>query len=199
MASEQIVTITGISGYVGSQVCLYFLKNGSFKVRGTVRSTTNTAKIEPLKKAFGKYFDKLELVEADLLDEKSLQDAIKGSTYVVHTASPFPIAAPKDENVLIKPAVEGTLSVCRAAQKHKVKRLVITSSVLAIMVKSDKNKSHFTISDWSDLEATQPYEKSKTMAERAAWEFQKNLPGNEKFEIVTINPGFIMGPNLNEA
>ena len=90
MEGKPIVTITGISGYVGAQTCLYFLKNGSFKVRGTVRSLNNPKKIEPLKRAFGEYFDQLELVEADLLDEKSMIQAMEGSTYIVHTASPVP-------------------------------------------------------------------------------------------------------------
>ena len=71
-----VVTITGISGYLGSQVCLAFLKNGNFIVRGTVRSLKNKEKIEPLKKAFGKYFKDLELVEADLMNEKSLIEAV---------------------------------------------------------------------------------------------------------------------------
>ena len=111
---------------------MYFLKNGSFKVRGTVRSLNNPKKIEPLKRAFGEYFDQLELVEADLLDEKSMIQAMEGSTYIVHTASPFPIENPKNEDVLIKPAVEGTLAVMKAAQINKVKRVVVTSSVAAI-------------------------------------------------------------------
>jgi len=74
---------------------------------------------------------------------------------------------------LIKPAVEGTLSVCKAAHQSKVKRLVITSSVAAIMVNDDKNKNNFTVADWTDVDskACQPYEKSKTLAERAAWDF----------------------------
>ena len=74
--SKPVVTITGISGYLGAQVCLAFLKDGSYRVRGTVRSTKNPKKIEPLKKAFKQYFDKLELAEADLLDEESLIKAI---------------------------------------------------------------------------------------------------------------------------
>ena len=85
-------------------------------MRGTVRSKTNPVKIEPLKEAFGEHFEKLELVEADLLNEESLFKAIEGSTYVVHTASPFPIAAPKHEDELIKPAVEGTTAVLKACK-----------------------------------------------------------------------------------
>ena len=127
------VTVTGVSGYLGSQVCLQLLKDGAYKVRGTVRSTTNPKKIQPLKDAFGEYFDKLELVEADLGNEESLANAIAGSTYVVHTASPFPLQNPKNEMELIKPAVDGTLFVMKACRAHKVKRIVITSSMVTMM------------------------------------------------------------------
>jgi nucleoside-diphosphate-sugar epimerase len=115
-----------------------------------VRSTKNPKKIEPLKKAFGKYFDQLELVEADLLDENSLMHACSGSTYIVHTASPFPIENPRNEDELIKPAVEGTLAIMKAARKNKVKRVIITSSIAAIMVSQDENKTNFSVEDWSD-------------------------------------------------
>jgi nucleoside-diphosphate-sugar epimerase len=83
------VLITGISGFIGSQVCNYFLKDGGYTVRGTVRDKNNEEKIAPLKKAFGDDFDKIELRNADLLDADSLDKAIEGATYVVHTASPF--------------------------------------------------------------------------------------------------------------
>lgn len=95
-----------------------------------------------------------------------------GCTYVVHTASPFVIDAPKDENVLIKPAVEGTLAVLRAAHKHRVKRVVITSSVVAIQCRIPENSmERYDESSWSDLECCDAYNKSKTLAEKAAWEF----------------------------
>jgi nucleoside-diphosphate-sugar epimerase len=152
-----------------------------------------------LKKAFGEYFDQLELVEADLCDEKSMIQAMEGSTYIVHTASPFPIVAPKDENELIKPAVEGTLAVMKAARINKVKRVVITSSVAAIYKTGVEGQSEFSEKDWTDCKVAQPYEKSKTLAELAAWDFIKNLPEDEKFEVATINPGLVIGPNLNEA
>ena len=102
-------------------------------MRGTVRDKKNENKLAPLRKAFGENFNKLELVEADLLKPETIDEAIKGCDYVIHTASPFPIEAPKDENVLIRPAVEGTLAAVKAAHKYKVKRIVITSSVAAIM------------------------------------------------------------------
>lgn len=107
------------------------------------------------------------------------------------------MANPKDENELVKPAVEGTLSVLKAAHKHKVQRVVITSSVAAVMFKNPENeKETYDENDWSDVEACKPYEKSKTLAEKAAWEFLNSLPDDEKFEIVTINPVIILGPSL---
>jgi len=106
---------------------------------------------------------------------------------------------PKDEMVLIKPAVDGTMAAMRACHKHKVKRIVITSSIAAIYKCKDKTKVDFSNEDWTDCEIAEPYEKSKTMAEKAAWDFLESLPENERFECATINPGFVIGPNLNTA
>jgi nucleoside-diphosphate-sugar epimerase len=163
-----------------------------------VRDTKNPKKIDPLRKALGDIFDQIELVEANLLDAESLEKAVQGCYYVVHTASPVPDKGePKDENVFIKPAVEGTLAVLRAAHKHKVKRVVITSSLSAIVMKNPENlKDRYNEEDWSDLEACSAYDKSKTLAEKAAWNFVYSLPEEERFEFVSINPVFILGPAL---
>ena len=107
-----------------------FIQDGGFTVRGTVRGKTDD-KIQPLKEALGEDIQHLEIVEADLLDAASIENAIAGSTFVVHTASPF-ILKVKNDDEIIKPAVEGTLAVMKACHKHGVKRLVITSSVAAI-------------------------------------------------------------------
>lgn len=139
----------------------------------------------------------MELVEADLLKPESFDAAVAGCTYVIHTASPFVIEPPKDENVLIKPAVEGTLAVLRAAHKHRVKRVVITSSVVAIQYRTPENAmAIYDETSWSDIEACDPYSKSKTLAEKAAWEFQMSLPVDERFELVVLNPGNIQGPSI---
>jgi nucleoside-diphosphate-sugar epimerase len=190
--------ITGITGYVGSQVCLSFLKDGSFSVRGTVRDPNNAERLAPLKKAYGdELFSKIELAQADLLDAESLDKAVAGCDYVVHTASPLPIKMPEDENVLIKPAVEGTLAVVRAAHKHKVKRVVVTSSGLTISVRKRENhKDMLTEADWSDVEICPPYDKSKLLAERAAWDYWNGLPADDRFELVVVIPGLIQGPTL---
>ena len=199
---KPIVTITGVSGFIGAQVCLDFLKCGEYRVRGTVRDKKNEAKIAPLRKAFGEYFDQLELVEADLLDADSLTRAIAGSTYVVHTASPF--YYPKEEEEVVKPAVEGTMSVMHACVAANVKRCVITSSIVSIICMAQQDKpdietGFYDETCWSNPERPEglgPYPKSKTLAEKAAWDFQKSLPEDKRFEIVTVCPCFVMGPTL---
>ena len=133
------------------------------------------------------------------MNEESIINACEGCKYVVHTASPFPVNNPKNENELIKPAVEGTLAAMKGALKHKCSRVVITSSVAAIYKSTDKKKTHFTDEDWTDLSVATAYEKSKTQAEKAAWDFLANLKEEDRFEVVTINPGLILGPNLVEC
>jgi dihydroflavonol-4-reductase len=107
------------------------------------------------------------------------------------------VKQPDDEQVLIKPAVEGTLAVLRAAHKHKVKRVVVTSSCLTVSQRKPENlKALYTEQDWSDEEVCAPYDKSKLKAERAAWEFVNSLPEGERFELVLCLPGLVLGPNI---
>mmetsp|Transcript_15645 Transcript_15645/g.11022 ORF Transcript_15645/g.11022 Transcript_15645/m.11022 type:complete len:138 (-) Transcript_15645:485-898(-) len=124
--------------------------------------------------------------------------ACSGADYIVHTASPVAIDPPKDESIMIRPAVDGTLAVMEAARVHKVKRVVITSSVDAIFC-SDEDPELYDESYWSDLnhELADAYVKSKTIAERSAWDFVKILPEDEKFGLSVINPSFIFGPALS--
>ena len=122
-----------------------------------------------------------------------------GSTYVMHTASPFVIDEPNDENDLIKPAVEGTLSVMKACLTHKVKHCVVTSSADAIVNKKPENRpvddkyneEIWTDTDWEDLHT---YGKSKTLAEKAAWNYVKSLSEKDKFALTVINPVLMVGP-----
>jgi len=201
-AAKPIVTITGVSGFIGSQVCLDFLKSGEYRVRGTVRDKDNEAKIAPLRKAFGEYFDQLELANADLLNAESLTAAVAGSTYVVHTASPF--FFPKDDQDVIKPAVDGTLAVMNACLAAGVKRCVVTSSFAAIACPAKEHQPDPETGFWDETIWTDPdrpegcigYVKSKLLAEKAAWDFQKSLPEDKKFEIVCINPCYVEGPSL---
>ena len=134
MATYQKVCITGVSGYLGSWVLKAFLDcDHKFDIRATLRDPQNKEKIDPLKESLGDKFSEVELVAADLTDPESLDAAIEGCDYVVHTASPFPAKPPKNEDDLIKPAVEGTKAVLNACRKYNVKRLVVTSSIAAIL------------------------------------------------------------------
>ena len=169
------VTITGVSGFLGSWTCLKFLESGRYRVRGTVRDENNEAKIAPLRTAFGSHFDQLELVEADLMNEQSIINAIKGSDYVVHVASPFFNSA--NEADVVRPAVNGTLAVMKACQQAHVRRCVITSSVAAVTLMAEADKpadNRYNETHWSNPyrpEGMGAYFKSKVLAEKAAWEF----------------------------
>jgi len=127
---------------------------------------------------------------------------VQGCTLVLHTASPFPAEVPANPDDLIKPAVEGTLSILRAvaAVGTHVKRVVVTSSCAAVGgdESADRRTSHvFGENDWTNISKAGPYPKSKTMAERAAWDFWKGLK-EPKWSLTTINPALVIGPALGK-
>ena len=198
MAAEAIdipqILVTGASGFIATHIIQQLLTGGQVKVRGTVRSLKNEAKVKPLQDLVPDATYPLELVEADLLNEESWKEAVKGCTHVYHVASPFPPTVPNDENEVIRPAVEGTLNVLKAcAEAGIIKRVVLTSSIAAIGggVTRDYNES-----DWAN-DASSPYQKSKMLAERAAWDFVDKLEDDKKFELAVVNPGLVIGPVLS--
>jgi len=134
-------------------------------------------------------------------DQNNWNECVKNCDFVVHTASPCPIAIPKDEQVLIKPAVEGTLSVIRAcAACPSVQRVVLTSSEAAVhggWTGTKLNGKIFTEEDWAVEASCAPYFKSKLLAERAAWDFVKSVP-ERNLQLVVINPAYIVGPLLSK-
>jgi nucleoside-diphosphate-sugar epimerase len=141
---------------------------------------------------------RLELVEADLARDEGWGDAVAGCTYVHHVASPFPNKVPEHEDELIKPAVDGTLRVLQAASDAGVKRVILTSSLAAVSGGHPPDDSRvFTEDDWSIVDRCPPYPKSKTLAERAAWDFIDGLEGDAPMELAVINPGAVLGPVLN--
>lgn len=191
------VLITGISGFIAKHTALAFL-NAGHAVRGTVRSI---AKGEAVRTTLAKHCDtsKLTLVEADLLSDGGWDDAVEGVDGIAHLASPFPLAQPKDENELIRPAVEGTMRVLKLAVKHKVPRFVQTSSLVAVLEGyGDSHPQPFTEDDWSALDGPgiTPYAKSKTLAERAARDFI--AAEKPALHYSTVNPGIVFGPALDE-
>lgn len=193
--ANTVVLVTGASGYIGGHVAREFLEHG-YRVRGTVRSLANPKKVDHLRALGAAHGGRLELVEADLERDAGWKDAVAGCTYVEHVASPFPAAAPKDENELIRPAVDGTLRVLRAASEDgSVRRVVVTSSVAAVAYGHTTPITRpLTEDDWSVVENCEAYQKSKTLAERAAWDFVAGLPASRRLELVTVNPGFVAGP-----
>ncbi|UYV78182.1 hypothetical protein LAZ67_16000386, partial [Cordylochernes scorpioides] len=183
------VLVTGATGYLALHVVEALLKEGR-NVRGTVRSITSDKS-----RQLTELFPSLELVEADLNKDDGWVDAVKGCKSVVHVASPFPATQPRDEMDLIRPAVDGTLRVLNAClESGTVRRVVLTSSGLAVHGESTLEEGRvYTEDDWSDdtSKALDAYARSKTLAERAAWEFVKEHP---ELELAVINPGLIIGP-----
>ncbi|NCX03657.1 MAG: NAD-dependent epimerase/dehydratase family protein [Betaproteobacteria bacterium] len=183
------VLLTGVTGYIGQHCAAELLRQG-YEVVGTIRSR---AKADSTRIAIAKVapVDRLSFVEVDLLSKTGWAEAMKGCTFVMHVASPFVLAQPKDENEMIVPAVEGTKRVIAAAQRARVKRLVLTSSTFAII--AGKDSGRYGTDAWSDTNANiGAYAKSKTMAERAAWEAVKG----SDMELTVINPGAVFGPSL---
>jgi len=200
--SKELVLVTGASGYIASHLTKQLLEQ-EFRVRGTVRSLKDEKKVAPLRNLMPSSKYPLELVEADLMNPESWLNAVKGCTYVMHVASPFPSKLPDNENELIEPAVNGTLSVLKACvqDQSQVKRVVLTSSCAAIFGDTYIDGYCYTEKDWPEVEHLKAYTKSKCLAERAAWKFveerkQKGLPC---FELAVINPGYIMGPLLHDT
>jgi nucleoside-diphosphate-sugar epimerase len=146
-------------------------------------------------KKAAKRADVAELVAANLDSDDGWAEAVAGCDYVLHVASPFPLEDPADEDELIRPAVDGTLRVLRAAASSgTVKRVVLTSSVAAISAghPGQADSPVLTEEDWSDLDATDDaYSKSKTLAERAAWDFARE---DGRVELTAVNPGLVLGP-----
>src|SRR3569623_1496061 len=193
------VLVTGGSGFVGGHVILQLLEAGH-EVRTTVRSLAKEAAVRhTLARAGATNLDKLSFFAADLEKDAGWAETVAGCDYVQHVASPFPIAQPKDENELIRPAVDGTLRVLRAARDAGVKRVVQTSSFAAVGYGHGHRDTPYDETDWTNVDgpAVQPYMKSKTLAERAAWDFIER-EGNG-MELAVVTPDGIFGPALNEA
>ena len=193
------VLVTGASGFIGLH-CVHQLLEQGYRVRGTVRSAARADEVRDAMTASigADCTDRLELVEADLATDDGWDSAVAGCTYVHHVASPFPNKIPEDEDELIKPAKEGTLRVLKAAAQAGVRRVVLTSSLAAVSSGHPPDDSRvFTEDDWSIVERCPPYPKSKTLAERAAWDFVARLEGDAPMELSVINPGAVLGPVLS--
>jgi dihydroflavonol-4-reductase len=190
------VLVTGGSGFVGSHCILQLLAAGH-SVRTTVRNLKRDSDVRALLREGGtEPGERLLFHAADLESDQGWAEAVAGCEYVLHVASPFPPTLPKDENALIVPARDGALRVLRAAREARVKRVVMTSSFAAIGYGHAPRNTPFDERDWTNPagDDVRPYVKSKTIAERAAWDFVARDGGD--LELSVVNPVAVFGPVL---
>src|SRR4051794_3258447 len=187
---DQLVLVTGGSGFIGAH-CIKRLHEDGYRVRTTVRSLAREGEVRDM---VGD--GPLEVVAADLTADAGWAEAVAGCAYVLHVASPFPLGRPKDEDELIVPARDGALRVLRAARDAGAARVVMTSSFAAIGYGHGHPDTVYDETTWTDVDGpgVSAYAKSKTVAERAAWDFAEAEGGS--LELSVINPVAVLGPLL---
>ena len=193
------VLVTGATGYIGKHLVRRLLDAGHTVVGsardrsrdGEVRSALAPALADP------NALERYRTVELDLTRDGGWDDAMAGVDVLMHTASPFPLEQPKNADDLIRPAVDGTLRALRAARAAGVSNVVMTSSSVAVMDSNDNTREVYVETDWTDPEkpGLSPYVRSKTLAERAAWDFV-NREANG-IRLAVINPTFVVGAPLD--
>lgn len=198
---DQPVLVTGATGYVASWIVRYLLEDGR-TVRGTVRDPAKGSGLEHLHALAEAHPGRLTLHRADLMETGSFDEPMAGCELVIHTASPFLLGKVRDpERQLVRPALEGTRNVLASVEAtSSVKRVVLTSSVVAIHGDNAdmSGRGPFTEEDWNTTSSVdhQPYPYSKTVAERAAWDVCQR---QDRWDLVTIHPGLVLGPSLTTA
>jgi dihydroflavonol-4-reductase len=190
----ETVLVTGGSGFLGGW-CLVELLQRGYEVRATVRDLAREPEVRAAVESQINADGRLTVLAADLNNDEGWEQAVDGCDYVLHVASPFPPVQPKDPDELIVPAREGTLRVLGAALKAGARRVVVTSSVAAIG--GGTWESPLDERNWTDLDHPKlsPYVRSKTIAERAAWDFVREA--GEASRLAVVNPGAILGPPLS--
>lgn len=193
----QPVLVTGGTGFVGSRCILQLLQQG-YDVRTTLRSISKKDEVVSMM-SYGGIRDtsNLSFIETDLTSDRNWNEAAAGCDYILHVASPLFLRLPKNDDELIIPAVQGTLRVLKAARAAKVKRVVLTSSFAAVGYSHKDPSSIITEESWTDGndKNLSAYVRSKTLAEKAAWDFISRE--GDGLELAVINPAAIFGPGLN--
>ncbi len=195
-AQMKTALVTGGSGFLGGWCVIELLRSG-YRVRTTVRDLSREGALRAAIASAVDAGDRLSVLAADLRSDEGWERAVSGCDYVLHVASPFPPAQPKDPDELIVPAREGTLRVLEASLEAGVQRVVVTSSIAAI-TGGQSSAEALTEEDWSDPDNPKltPYARSKTVAERAAWDFVRER--GETGRLAVVNPGAILGPVLSD-
>lgn len=191
------VLITGISGFLGGHVALAALRQG-YVVRGSLRDLARADHVRTALRVAGADVTRLEFCVLNLLEDDGWAEAASGCQFLLHVASPFTLSLPKDEKLLIGPAVEGTRRAIQAALAAGHERIVLTSSVAAIDGGHDNYNRELTADDWTNIDGpyVNAYSKSKTLAEQAAWSLVE--ANGEQERLAVINPGTMLGPLLDD-
>ena len=187
------VLVTGATGFIGLH-CIDQLLNQGYAVNGSLRSPERKNEILNALKNKNTPTEKLNLFIFNLTEDDGWDEGMQGCDYLLHVASPLSIEK-HDDDFFVKPAVAGVKRAFKFAKKHNIKKVVLTSSVAAIL-ETDEDKEYFDEPDWSDVESRQigSYAKSKTLAEKAAWQFLEE--NGNPFELAVINPALVTGPTL---
>ncbi|MBC2393774.1 SDR family oxidoreductase [Clostridium acetobutylicum] len=190
-----LVLVTGGSGFIAVHIILKLLNQG-YGVRATLRTLSRKDEVKSMLAQGGiTDFANLEFIQTDLTSDMNWMEAATGATYVIHVASPTPAIRPDDGDAMVKMAVDGTLRVMKVAKAAGVKRVVLTSASGAVLSGHKSHPDIFTEEDWTNLSGDiDAYQRSKTMAELAAWEFAKK----ENMEFSVVNPVAVMGPVLGK-
>ena len=195
---SDLVLVTGVSGFIASHVTASLLEKG-YAVRGTVRNLKKGQQIVDSLAAQGADTSGLELVEANLDSDAGWKDAVKGCRYVQHIASPFPLETPSHREALVPAARAGAMRVVEQAIGNGAERVVMTSSMVAMMGQAGRG-DHMIVTedDWSDPDwkPLTAYPVSKTRAERAVWDYADSQ--NLRDRVTTICPGLVFGPDTYE-
>lgn len=196
--TQQTVLLTGASGFLAGHILIRLLKEG-YVVKGSVRNTAKGDQIRRVMERQGANTENLSFVALDLTNDAGWEDAMHGVDYLIHTASPFHTSMPKDPDEMVKPALDGTRRALNAALKAKVKRIVLTSSMVAVCHGHEKNRAApYTENDWTNINGgdANPYIISKTLAEKEAWKIME--AAGRKADLTVVNPGFILGPLMDD-
>ncbi len=192
---KELVLVTGGSGFIAVHIIIKLINQG-YRIRTTLRTMAREEEVKSMLIQGGaRDISSIEFIQTDLTSDKNWKEAVAGATYVIHVASPTPATRPDDGNEMVKMAVDGTLRVMMAAKAAGVKRVVLTSASGAILSGHKYHPALFTEEDWTNLSSNiDAYQRSKTMAELAAWELAKK----ENLELAAINPVAVMGPILGK-
>lgn len=193
--TEKLVLVTGGAGFIAAH-CMLKLLNAGYSVRATLRSLAREDEVRAMLKEGGiEAGNRLTFTRADLSSDANWDEAVRGCSYVLHVASPTPIVNYKHEDEMIIPAREGVLRVLRASRDAGVKRVVLTSAIGAIVYGHPAQTAPYDETSWTNVTGKAPaYQKSKTLAEMAAWDFIKRE--GRGLELSAVNPVAVLGPVL---